>query len=95
MKAILSTVSVAVCIYFVFFMNAILVHFRDIPEEIANHFLGEQGITAMIYAIFAVVPFHLFVVIYTVRKKHITWTTALPFIFGPYMLGVSIQTAVL
>lgn len=95
MKTTLSVVAVLVGAYFVFFMNAVMAYTANIPEEIADHFLGETGIKIIVFAIYAIVPAHLFLVIWAVRKKGVEWSTGLPFFLIPYMLGASIQGMVL
>lgn len=95
MKSVLSVVAVLVGAYFVFFMNAVMAYTANIPEEIADHFLGEGGIKIVVFAIFVIVPTHLFLVIWAVRKKGIEWSTGLPFFMIPYMLGASIQAIML
>lgn len=80
-----------VAIYFVFFLNALLIWNAGIPEEISNHYLGESGLLGFMYGLFAVVPVHLGLIIWANRKHKVAWYVALPLFLMPYMVGTIIQ----
>ena len=78
-------------IFFVFFLNAILVLNTASPEEISSHFMGPEGLLITIYAIFLVAPIHIGFVIWAAFKKKVAVYLAFPYAFIPYMIGATIQ----
>ena len=95
MKRGLTLIAILVCVYFVFFMNAVMVLFNGISDDILNHWMGESGLKLMMFSIILVVPAHLVVILAAIKKNQIDWTVGLAYFLIPYMLGASVQTIVL
>ena len=77
------------------YITTVLVYTTNIPEVLFNYWMDISTMKIFFYSVFLVVPAHLYLVIYSVKKDKMDWSTGVPFFLIPYMIGATTQAIVL
>lgn len=95
MRKIFVLAGLFVCAFTYVYINTVLVYHTDIPEVLINYWMSISTMQIFFYTVLLVVPAHLYLVIYGVRKDKMDWSTGVPFFIIPYMLGATVQAMIL